>query len=215
MPEVVETGDTPLLEGVSLYEPDDPIVPAAAGDEVKQGEVHLGDSNAVLGPTAGELRANGYEVQPADAPDDARGFVAIADSPVPEGKVNLYVEEPPYPGGPAPEEPTVSLVEPEPPVAVSSPTSEQHGARTDEEREAADQLAEEQAETADPNYQLGFQAYVNAEPRSNNPYDGRKLEGKAWARGWSTAQEQGAPLAPDAPEPSPEDPDAGPPVEGA
>ncbi len=182
-------GDTPLTEGVQLYEPThEEVFVQPEGDVPVEGEVHLLEGTGLRAPTARQLRELGYVV-PDHLGDDDRVYDVMADQPLEAGKVNLYSEQPAYPGGPAPEEPKIELVDaPEAPEAVSDPSSEENAALTEEERAAAEEASDKLRDATDATYQAGRQARANGEPRSANPNDARKREGKAWVRGWDSVE---------------------------
>ncbi|PZR65800.1 MAG: hypothetical protein DLM66_14810 [Candidatus Dormiibacter spiritus] len=182
-------GDTPLTEGVQLYEPThEEVFVQSEGDRPVEGEVHLVEGTGLGAPTARQLRELGYVV-PSQLDDEERVYDVVADQPLEAGKVNLYVEQPAYPGGPAPEEPEIKLVDGGgPPEAVSDPSSEENAARSDEERAVAEEASDKLRDATDANYQAGRQARANGEPRSANPNDARTREGKVWVRGWDSVE---------------------------
>lgn len=168
-----ETGDTPLLSGVSGHVdtsnepqweaqgdtaslPGSPILP----------HHHVVKTDPVLLPTAGELREHGYEVDPELADeqevrvysgDSAGGQVAeevpgTGDSPSEAGSPPRFAEETPY-------------QEPLPP------------GQTDSELVAAGEDASTSRE---------FREGKIAGPDAKNPYDRRTRQGKDWDAGHGT-----------------------------
>ncbi len=190
---MADVGDTPhTAEEATLVDHDSGTAHnrPVEGDKPVLGEVHLVEDTSTVKPaTAAEMRALGYPV-PADLADDAVPTGVIpSDQPLEAGKVNLYIEEPAYPGGPPPEEPELKVVDaPVTASAVSDPTPEQQGARTPEEQAAADEAAADAHEAEDPNYQAGRTAALAGQPRSSNPNDGRKAEGRTWFRGYDSVE---------------------------
>lgn len=152
--------------------------PPAEGDEPLPGVVRLvEDTSTYHPPTAGELRATGYVV-PEGIEDSAVPTTVIeSDQPLPAGEVNLYVPEP---------NPTSQIPPLESPA--ESQSAEQEAAAA-EEPETAAETADEAAQAGDqedPNFVAGRQAALDDQPRSDNPHDGRRAEGRAWFRGYDS-----------------------------
>lgn len=181
-----DTGDTPHLATTPAYV--DPNTgtghnPPAQGDEPLPGVVRLvEDTSTYHQPTAAELRANGYVV-PDQVEDSAVPTTVIeADQPVPAGEVNLYVPDVPDPSPVNTVPPDEAPPEPERPDA---PEEAEEPEPTKEAEQVQDSSGN-QPEGDDPNFVAGLQAALDEQPRSSNPNDGRRAEGRAWFRGYDS-----------------------------
>jgi hypothetical protein len=167
----VPPGSQPILVDTSQEH----VIPSPQGDAHAPGSVSLVRDDQRPTPTAGEYRALGYVVPEHDGgpvPDDQTPGLVYADQRAPQGTVTFATsamaqqaavpaEAAPEPESDGPPPPDDSPADPETPEALR-----------------ADEVAE----------RAGRQAAAAPEPRSANPHDRRTTQGKAWDRGWDSAQ---------------------------